>query len=95
MNKFNSKLYGFYRIAFTGKSPGMTTNKSNLYIQPNNLTFRYYSKIAEAVPTPKVLVPISHGSEEIEVVCIIDTLRRAEIEVIVGMVEGKGGDLKD
>lgn len=40
-------------------------------------------------------MPISHGSEEIEAVCIIDTLRRAEIEVTVGKVDGKGGDLKD
>jgi 4-methyl-5(b-hydroxyethyl)-thiazole monophosphate biosynthesis len=29
----------------------------------------------------KVLVPIANGSEEIESVCIIDTLRRAGAEV--------------
>jgi 4-methyl-5(b-hydroxyethyl)-thiazole monophosphate biosynthesis len=37
--------------------------------------------------TKKVLVPIANGSEEIEAVCIIDTLRRANAEVIVASVE--------
>lgn len=39
----------------------------------------------------RVLVPIAHGSEEIEAVSIIDTLRRAEVEVVVAAV---GKDLK-
>ena len=34
----------------------------------------------------KILVPIANGSEEIEAVCIIDTLRRAEAEVTVASV---------
>lgn len=34
----------------------------------------------------KVLVPIADGSEEIEAVCIIDTLRRAEADVTVASV---------
>ncbi len=34
----------------------------------------------------KVLVPIADGSEEIEAVCIIDTLRRAGAEVTVASV---------
>lgn len=34
----------------------------------------------------KVLVPIANGSEEIEAVCIIDTLRRAGLEVTVASV---------
>ncbi|MCX5644487.1 MAG: DJ-1/PfpI family protein [Phycisphaerae bacterium] len=34
----------------------------------------------------KVLVPIADGSEEIEAVCIIDTLRRAGAEVTVAAV---------
>jgi 4-methyl-5(b-hydroxyethyl)-thiazole monophosphate biosynthesis len=36
----------------------------------------------------KVLVPIADGSEEIEAVCIIDTLRRAGAEVTVASVDG-------
>eukprot|EP01125_Pyxidicula_operculata_P008208 TRINITY_DN2770_c0_g1_i1.p1 TRINITY_DN2770_c0_g1~~TRINITY_DN2770_c0_g1_i1.p1 ORF type:complete len:197 (-),score=20.21 TRINITY_DN2770_c0_g1_i1:84-647(-) len=35
----------------------------------------------------KVLVPIADGSEEIEAVCIIDTLRRAGAQVVVASVE--------
>src|SRR4030042_1837474 len=35
----------------------------------------------------RVLVPIADGSEEIEAVCIIDTLRRAGAEVTVATVE--------
>ncbi|MBN2003191.1 MAG: DJ-1/PfpI family protein [Anaerolineae bacterium] len=35
----------------------------------------------------KVLVPIANGSEEIEAVCIIDTLRRAGADVTVASVE--------
>jgi 4-methyl-5(b-hydroxyethyl)-thiazole monophosphate biosynthesis len=36
--------------------------------------------------TPKVLVPIADGSEEIEAVCIIDVLRRAGADVTVASV---------
>jgi 4-methyl-5(b-hydroxyethyl)-thiazole monophosphate biosynthesis len=39
--------------------------------------------------TKKVLVPIADGSEEIEAVCIIDTLRRAGADVTVASVMGK------
>jgi 4-methyl-5(b-hydroxyethyl)-thiazole monophosphate biosynthesis len=37
----------------------------------------------------KALVPIADGSEEIEAVCIIDTLRRAEVDVTVASVTGQ------
>ncbi|HOT90600.1 MAG TPA: DJ-1/PfpI family protein [Anaerolineae bacterium] len=37
--------------------------------------------------TIKVLVPIANGTEEIEAVCIIDTLRRAGADVTVASVE--------
>lgn len=36
--------------------------------------------------TPKVLVPIADGTEEIEAVCIIDVLRRAGADVVVASV---------
>jgi 4-methyl-5(b-hydroxyethyl)-thiazole monophosphate biosynthesis len=39
--------------------------------------------------TKKVLVPIADGTEEIEAVCIIDTLRRADADVTVASVTGK------
>ena len=39
--------------------------------------------------TTRALVPIADGSEEIEAVCIIDTLRRAEVDVTVASVMGR------
>lgn len=39
--------------------------------------------------TKKALVPIADGSEEIEVVCIVDTLRRAGVDVTVASVSGE------
>lgn len=36
---------------------------------------------------PRVLVPIAAGFEEIEAVCIIDVMRRAGIEVIMGSLD--------
>ena len=36
---------------------------------------------------PRVLVPIATGFEEIEAVCIIDVMRRAGIEVIMGALD--------
>jgi len=37
----------------------------------------------------KVLVAVADGTEEIEAVCVIDTLRRAEAEVTVASVDGR------
>ncbi|KAH0732199.1 hypothetical protein KY289_003387 [Solanum tuberosum] len=37
--------------------------------------------------TPQVLIPIANGSEEIEVVTLIDILRRAKVNVVVASVE--------
>ncbi|CAL9777206.1 unnamed protein product [Musa acuminata subsp. burmannicoides] len=39
--------------------------------------------------TPQILVPIANGSEEMEAVMIIDTLRRAKANVVVASVEDK------
>ncbi|KAL0903939.1 hypothetical protein M5K25_026003 [Dendrobium thyrsiflorum] len=39
--------------------------------------------------TPQILVPIANGSEEMEAVIIIDTLRRAKANVVVASVEEK------
>lgn len=36
---------------------------------------------------PSVLVPIAHGSESLEAVCIVNVLRRAELEVTVASIE--------
>ncbi|XP_031282297.1 protein DJ-1 homolog C isoform X2 [Pistacia vera] len=36
---------------------------------------------------PRVLIPIANGSEEIEVVTIVDVLRRAKVDVVVASVE--------
>nr|XP_051114635.1 protein DJ-1 homolog B [Andrographis paniculata] len=38
--------------------------------------------------SPKILVPIANGTEEMEAVIIIDVLRRAKAEVVVASVEG-------
>ncbi|KAJ1282013.1 hypothetical protein BS78_03G017600 [Paspalum vaginatum] len=37
--------------------------------------------------TPKVLIPLANGSEEMEVMTIIDVLRRAEADVVVASAE--------
>lgn len=35
----------------------------------------------------QVLVPVANGSEEIEIVTIVDILRRAKVDVVVASVE--------
>ena len=37
----------------------------------------------------KALVPIANGTEEIEAVCVIDVLRRADTQVTVASVQGR------
>ncbi|KAK8698924.1 hypothetical protein V6N13_115027 [Hibiscus sabdariffa] len=47
-----------------------------------------FNKVDWAVShTPHVLVPVANGSEEIEVVTIVDILRRAKVDVVVASVE--------
>ncbi|OMO63221.1 ThiJ/PfpI [Corchorus olitorius] len=47
-----------------------------------------FNKVSWAVDrTPQVLVPVANGSEEIEVVTIVDILRRAKVDVVVASVE--------
>ncbi|XVF01267.1 hypothetical protein REPUB_Repub04eG0073200 [Reevesia pubescens] len=47
-----------------------------------------FNKVDWAVDhTPHVLVPVADGSEEIEVVTIVDILRRAKVDVVVASVE--------
>jgi len=36
---------------------------------------------------PQVLLPIANGSEEIEIVAIVDILRRAKVDVVVASIE--------
>ncbi|BBH09587.1 Class I glutamine amidotransferase-like superfamily protein [Prunus dulcis] len=36
---------------------------------------------------PRVLIPVANGSEEIEVVTIVDILRRAKVDVVVASIE--------
>jgi 4-methyl-5(b-hydroxyethyl)-thiazole monophosphate biosynthesis len=45
---------------------------------------------AGAAPPPSVLVPMAHGSEEMEVVIIADVLRRAGARVTIASVEDNG-----
>ncbi|TYH33238.1 hypothetical protein ES332_D13G044900v1 [Gossypium tomentosum] len=47
-----------------------------------------FNKVDWAVShTPRVLVPVANGSEEIEIVTIVDILRRAKVDVVVASVE--------
>jgi len=45
---------------------------------------------ASTAPAKRVLVPVAAGSEEIEAVCLVDTLRRAAFDVTVAGVGSDG-----
>lgn len=51
----------------------------NPYILPWDVFHRSY--------VVQVLIPIANGSEEIEIVTIVDILRRAKVDVVVASVE--------
>ncbi|XP_058730722.1 protein DJ-1 homolog C [Vicia villosa] len=55
----------------------------------DNVSKKEFNEIEWSVDhhSPSVLIPIAHGSEEIEVVTLIDILRRAKANVIVASVE--------
>ncbi|XP_014505973.1 protein DJ-1 homolog C [Vigna radiata var. radiata] len=55
----------------------------------DNATKKEFNKVEWSVAhhAPSVLIPIAHGSEEIEVVTVVDILRRAKANVIVASVE--------
>ncbi|KAL2344809.1 hypothetical protein Fmac_006094 [Flemingia macrophylla] len=55
----------------------------------DNAAKKEFNKVEWSVGhhTPSVLIPIAHGSEEIEVVTMVDILRRAKANVTVASVE--------
>ncbi|CAJ1939475.1 unnamed protein product [Sphenostylis stenocarpa] len=55
----------------------------------DNATKKEFNNVEWSVGhhAPSVLIPIAHGSEEIEVVTVVDILRRAKANVIVASVE--------
>nr|KYP35515.1 Protein DJ-1 [Cajanus cajan] len=55
----------------------------------DNAAKKEFNKVEWSVDhhTPSVLIPIAHGSEEIEVVTMVDILRRAKANVTVASVE--------
>lgn len=53
-------------------------------------SFRYFS--TQPLPSPKVLVAVADGSEEIETFTPIDILRRAGSHVVVGKAKSFRGE---
>ncbi|XP_047087317.1 protein DJ-1 homolog A-like [Lolium rigidum] len=62
-----------------------------LYVRPQqgiDYTIKEYNQIQwKCAGTPKVLVPVANGSEEMEALNLIDVLRRAGAHVTIGSVE--------
>ncbi|KAL1290453.1 hypothetical protein AAHE18_20G130800 [Arachis hypogaea] len=89
--------------AFFDKLPTFWAVKSNLQVSGGLTTSRgpgttyefalslaeqlFGESVAKNIAGLLVLVPVAHGSEEIEVVTLIDILRRAKANVIVASIE--------
>lgn len=79
---FVEQLYGKEKADEVAKPMVMRTKgNSELIKQEFNRVEWSFSK------TPRILVPIANGSEEMEAVIIIDVLRRANADVVVASVE--------
>ncbi|KAK9152988.1 hypothetical protein Sjap_000468 [Stephania japonica] len=78
------KLYGKEKADEVAGPMVMRSNHGDEYtvteLNPVQWTFN---------DTPQILVPIANGTEEMEAIMIIDTLRRAKANVVVASVEDK------
>ncbi|XP_062091204.1 protein DJ-1 homolog C [Humulus lupulus] len=73
-------------MAATTKHSAKPT-KTISVVPPPTPTSHTNSTTTTSVPTKKVLVPVGHGTEEMEAVIIVDVLRRAGADVTVASVE--------
>ncbi|KAH9656019.1 protein DJ-1 [Citrus sinensis] len=89
--------------AFTDKLPTFWAVKSNIHVSGEVTTSRgpgtsfefalclveqlFGESVAKEIGELLVLIPIANGSEEIEIVTIVDILRRAKVDVVVASVE--------
>ena len=70
----------------SGFAPGFLRSTTPLW-RSTSLCARRVSSLSMLSAEKSVLVPIGHGSEEIETTCIVDTLVRAGAKVTVASVE--------
>ncbi|XP_056163791.1 protein DJ-1 homolog C-like [Syzygium oleosum] len=75
------QLFGESVAAEIGQSSLMHNADDN----PKNIEFNKAEWVVDH--TPRVLIPIANGCENIEVVTIVDILRRAKVDVVVASVE--------
>nr|GEW75662.1 protein DJ-1 homolog C [Tanacetum cinerariifolium] len=72
-----------------GESASMEIEKFLLMDTTDELSrTKEFNEVEWAVThTPRVLIPVANGSEDIEVVTVVDILRRAKVDVTVASVE--------
>ncbi|KAI3805051.1 hypothetical protein L1987_27061 [Smallanthus sonchifolius] len=72
-----------------GESASMEMGKFLLMDTANEVSRKEeFNEVEWAVDhTPRVLIPVANGSEDIEVVTVVDILRRAKLDVTVASVE--------